>query len=141
MLSMFGRNAGMTLFAVVALGISTAGAHEMLYDHDGYRLAVGIEAGIGGFVVGNVDTGAGNINTDASLEGPFPPLVRRTTRDWLEGFAKPFAEVETPFFDFGHTYALVSVVGALTRERRCSFEPRATGGAIDHFRRPAARSP
>jgi hypothetical protein len=27
----------------------------------------------------------------------------------------PFAELETPFFDFGHTYALVSIVGALTR--------------------------
>src|SRR5580700_1539258 len=37
------------------------------------------------------------------------------TRDWFEGFVKPFAELETPFFDFGHTYALVSVVGALTR--------------------------
>jgi Alginate export len=101
--------------AAVATGIGTAQAHEMLYDQDGYRLAVGIEAGLGGFLVGNVDTGAGNINTDASLQGPFPPSERRTTRNWLEGFIKPFAELETPFFDLGHTYALVSVVGALTR--------------------------
>jgi len=92
-----------------------AQAHQMIYDQDGYKLAVGIEGGLGGFAVGNVDTGAGNVNTDAPLDGPFPPSERRTTRDWFEGFIKPFAELETPFFDFGHTYALVSVVGALTR--------------------------
>ena len=105
-----------TLFAAATTTwIGTAQAHQMLYDQDGYRLAVGIEAGLGGFSVGNVDTGAGNVNTDAPLQGPFPPSERRTTRDWFEGFVKPFAELETPFFDFGHTYALVSVVGALTR--------------------------
>ena len=105
-----------TLFAAAtATWIGTAQAHEMIYDQYGYRLAVGIEAGLGGFLVGNVDTGAGNVNTDAPLQGPFPPSERRTTRDWFEGFIKPFAELETPFFDFGHTYVLVSVVGALTR--------------------------
>jgi hypothetical protein len=101
--------------AAVATWIGAAQAHQMLYDQDGYRLAVGIEAGLGGFAVGNVDTGAGNVNTDAPLQGPFPPSERRSTRDWFEGFIKPFAELETPFFDFGHTYALVSVVGAATR--------------------------
>jgi len=100
---------------MLVMGIRTAQAHQMLYDQDGYRLAVGIEAGFGGFVVGNVDTGAGNVNTNAPLEGPFPASERRITRGWFEGFAKPFVELETPFFDFGHTYALVSVVGALTR--------------------------
>jgi hypothetical protein len=105
-----------TLFAAATAAWSgTAQAHQMLYDQDGYKLAVGIEAGLGGFLVGNVDTGAGNVNTDAPLQGPFPPSERRTTRDWSEGFIKPFAELETPFFDFGHTYALVSIVGALTR--------------------------
>src|SRR5260370_277073 len=105
-----------TLFAAAtATWIGTAQAHEMIYVQDGYRLAVGIEAGLGGFLVGNVDTGAGNVNTDAPLQGPFPPSERRTTRDWFEGFVKPSAELETPFFDFGHTYVLVSVVGALTR--------------------------
>jgi hypothetical protein len=104
-----------SLFAVLVMGIRTAQAHQMLYDQDGYRLAVGIEAGLGGFVVGNVDTGAGNVNTNAPFEGPFPASERRITRGWFEGFAKPFVELETPFFDFGHTYALVSVVGALTR--------------------------
>jgi hypothetical protein len=103
------------LFTVLVMGIGTAQAHQMLYDQDGYKLAVGVEAGIGGFVVGNVDTGPGDVNTNAPIDGPFPPSVRRTTRDWFEGFAKPFLELETPFFDFGHTYALVSVVGALTR--------------------------
>jgi len=105
----------MLCVAAVATGIDRSQAHEMLHDQDGYRLAVGIEAGLGGFAVGNVDTGAGNVNTNAPLEQPFPPSERRTTRDWFEGFVKPFAEVETPFFNFGHTYALVSVVGALTR--------------------------
>ena len=99
----------------VATWIGMAQAHQMIYDQDGYKLAVGIEAGLGGFAVGNVDTGAGDVNTGAPLDGPFPPSERRTTRDWFEGFIKPFAELETPFFDFGHTYALVSVVGALTR--------------------------
>ena len=100
------------LFAApVAIWIGTAQAHQMLYDQDGYRLAVGIEAGLGGFLVGNVDAGAGNVNTDAPLQGPFPPSERRTTRHWFEGFIKPFAELEMPFFDFGHTYALVSIVG------------------------------
>jgi hypothetical protein len=105
----------MLCVAAVATGIDRPQAHELLYDQDGSKLAVGIEAGLGGFAVGNVDTGAGNVNTDAPLQTPFPPSERRTTRDWFEGFAKPFAELETPFFDFGHTYALVSVVGALTR--------------------------
>jgi len=114
MLRILRRKARMALFAMV-MGIGAAQAHQMLYDQDGYRLAVGIEAGLGGFAVGNVDTGVGNVNTDAPLEGPFPPAERRVTREWFEGFVKPFAELETPFFDFGHTYALVSVVGALTR--------------------------
>jgi Alginate export len=104
-----------SLSAMPFMGSGAAQAHQMLYDQDGYRLAVGIEAGLGGFAVGNVDTGAGNINTDAPLEAPFPPEERRTARDWFEGFVKPFAEVETPFFGFGHTYALVSFVEALTR--------------------------
>ena len=118
-------------FAVAALGIGTAQGHQMLYDRDGYRLAVGIEAGLGGFLVGNVDTGAGNINTEAPLEGPFPPAVRRVTRNWLEGFGKPFAELETPFFDFGHSYALVSMVGGLTR---------GNGDALSSLAPQAARS-
>src|SRR6266478_8280705 len=101
--------AWMTLFGAVAMGVGSAQGHEMLYDQDGYRLAVGIEAGLGGFLIGNVDTGVGNVNTNAPLEGPFPPSGRRVTRDWFEGFAKPFVELETPFFDFGHTYALLSV--------------------------------
>src|SRR5215472_19104198 len=115
MLGRLRRKALSSLFALLVMGVGTAQAHQMLYDQDGYRLAVGIEAGLGGFVVGNVDTGAGNINTNAPLEAPFPPSVRRGTRDWFEGFGKPFVELETPFFDLGHTYALVSVVGALTR--------------------------
>jgi hypothetical protein len=106
---------GMTLFALVAMGIGAAQAHQTLYDQDGYTLAVGIEAGLGGYVVSNVDTGAGDVNTDAPAQGPFPASERRVTRDWFEGFIKPFAELETPFFNFGHTYALVSFVSALTR--------------------------
>jgi hypothetical protein len=121
----------MTLLAVLAMGIGMSQAHQMLYDQDGYKLAVGIEAGLGGFVVGNVDTGAGNVNTNAPLEGPFPPSVRRTTRDWFEGFGKPFVELETPFFDFGHSYALVSMVGALTR---------GNGDALSSLAPQAARS-
>jgi hypothetical protein len=121
----------MTLVTAMAMGIGTAQAHQMLYDQDGYKLAVGIEAGLGGFVVGNVDTGAGNINTNAPVEGPFPPSVRRTTRDWFEGFGKPFLELETPFFDFGHSYALVSMVGALTR---------GNGDALSSLAPQAARS-
>jgi hypothetical protein len=111
----FTSKAGMTLIAVTAMHIGSAHAHQMLYDQDGYRFAVGIEAALGGFAVGNVDTGAGNVNTDAPLEGPFPPAERGKTRDGFEGFIKPFAEIETPFFDFGHTYVFVSMVGALTR--------------------------
>src|SRR5215469_5234450 len=131
MLRMPHDKARFTLIGVVAIGISTAQAHQMLYDQDGYRLAVGIEAGLGGFLVGNVDTGAGNTSTDAPLEGPFPPSVRRTTRQWFEGFGKPFAELETPFFGFGHSYALVSMVGALTR---------GNGDAVSSLAPQAARS-
>src|SRR5215472_16522617 len=127
----FHCRACITFFAVAAVCVGTARAHQMLYDQDGYRLAVGVEAGLGGFLVGNVDTNAGNVNTDAPLEGPFPPNERRITRDWFEGFAKPFAELETPFFDFGHTYALVSVVGALTR---------GNGDALSSLAPQAARS-
>jgi hypothetical protein len=122
-----------SLFAVLVMGICTAQAHQMLYDQDGYRLAVGIEAGLGGFVVGNVDTGAGNVNTNAPFEGPFPASERRITRDWFEGFAKPFLELETPFFDFGHTYALVSVVGALTRGSGDATSSLAPQGARSSF--------
>ena len=98
------NKACMTFFAVMAMGIGTGQAHQMLYDQDGYRLAVGIEAGLGGFLVGNVDTGAGNVNTDAPLEEPFPPSVRRTTREWFEGFGKPFAELETPLVKSGRCW-------------------------------------
>jgi hypothetical protein len=57
--------------------------------------------------------------------------VRRVTRNWFEGFGKPFAELETPFFDFGHSYALVSMVGALTR---------GNGDALSSLAPQAARS-
>src|SRR5215813_3484474 len=131
MLRMLQCKACVTLFVLVAMGAGAAQGHQMLYDQDGYRLAVGIEAGLGGFLVGNVDTGAGNVNTDAPLEEPFPPSVRRTTREWFEGFGKPFAELETPFFGFGHSYALVSMVGALTR---------GNGDALSSLAPQAARS-
>src|SRR5215469_549077 len=127
----FHCRACITLFAVAAVCMGTARAHQMLYDQDDYRLVVGVEAGLGGFLVGNVDTNAGNVNTDAPLEGPFLSSERRVTRDWFEGFIKPFAELETPFFDFGHTYALVSVVGALTR---------GNGDALSSLAPQAARS-
>jgi Alginate export len=119
------------LFVGTAMVVGAAQGHQMLYDQDGYKLAVGIEAGVGGFLVGNVDTGAGNINTEAPPGGPFPPAVRRVTRNWFEGFGKPFAELETPFFDFGHSYALVSMVGALTR---------GNGDALSSLAPQAARS-
>ena len=71
----------LTLIATaVATWIGMAQAHQMIYDQDGYKLAVGIEGGLGGFAVGNVDTGAGNVNTDAPLDGPFPPSERRNVR-------------------------------------------------------------
>ena len=44
-------------FAAAVTWTGTAQAHQTLYDRDGYRLAVGIKAGHGGFAVGNVDTG------------------------------------------------------------------------------------
>ena len=48
----------LTLIATaVATWIGMAQAHQMIYDQDGYKLAVGIEGGLGGFAVGNVDTG------------------------------------------------------------------------------------
>jgi hypothetical protein len=59
----------LTLCAAAAAAVASGAsqAHEMFYDQDGYKLAVGIEAGLGGFAVGNADTAAGNLNTDASL--------------------------------------------------------------------------
>jgi hypothetical protein len=104
---------------VAALGLAVAGvpagANETLYDQDGYKLAVGLRAGLGGYAADNIDFGAGNVDTNAPLEGPFGPSERRTDRQWFEGFAKPFAELEAPFFGYGHAYGLVSAVGALTR--------------------------
>jgi hypothetical protein len=100
---------------VLAATASSAFAHETLYDEGGYKLVVSVEAGLGGYAAGNVDFGAGNVNTLAPSSGPFAPSQRRTDREWFEGFVKPFAEIETPFFDFGHTYGLVSALGALTR--------------------------
>ena len=70
----------MLYVAAIAAGIDRLQAHRMIYDQDGYSLAVGIEAGLGDFAVDKVDTGAGNINTDAPLQAPFPPSERRTTR-------------------------------------------------------------
>jgi hypothetical protein len=131
MLSMLRLIAWMALFASAAMSISGTKGHEKLFDQDGYKLAVGVEAGLGGFLVGNVDTGAGNINTGAPLDGPFPPAIRGVTRNWFEGFGKPFAELETPFFDFGHSYALLSMVGALTR---------GNGDALSSLAPQAARS-
>ena len=100
---------------VLAAVAGPAAANETVYDQDGYKLVVGVHAGLGFYSAGNTDFGAGNVNSRAQLEGPFAPSQRRTDRQWFEGFAKPFAEVEAPFFGFGHAYGLVSVDGALTR--------------------------
>ena len=107
---------GARLFAVLVLAAvaSPAGANETVYDQDGYKLVVGIHAALGGFTANSIDFGAGNVNSRAPLEGPFAPSQRRTDRQWFEGFGKPFAEIEMPFFGFGHAYGLVSAVGALT---------------------------
>ena len=43
----------LVLFAFAVAG--TAQGHEMLYDQNGYRLALAFEAGLDGFAVGNVD--------------------------------------------------------------------------------------
>jgi hypothetical protein len=107
---------GARLFAVLVLAAvaSPAGANETVYDQDGYKLVVGIHAALGGFTANSIDFGAGNVNSRAPLEGPFAPSQRRADRQWFEGFGKPFAEIEMPFFGFGHAYGLVSAVGALT---------------------------
>jgi len=108
---------GLWVLAVLVLvaAASPAAANETVYDQDGYKLVVGIHGALGGYAAGNTDFGAGNVNSRAPLEGPFAPSQRRTDRQWFEGFAKPFAEVEAPFFGVGHAYGLVGVVGALTR--------------------------
>ena len=109
------RRWGPSVLAAVVLAVvaGPADANETLYDQDGYKLAVGIRAGLGGYAASNIDFGAGNVNSNAREAGPF--TQRRTDRQWFEAFAKPFAELETPFFGFGHAYGLVSTVGALTR--------------------------
>ena len=61
----------------MAMAIGTAQAHQMLYDQDGYRLAVGIEAGLGGFLVGNVDTG---LDLGAIARGAGGELTADATR-------------------------------------------------------------
>jgi hypothetical protein len=119
---------GARLFVTLALvaAASPALAHETLYDEGGYKLVVSVEAALGGYAASNVDFGAGNVNTIAPSMGP---SQRRTDRLWLEGFAKPFAELETPFFGFGHTYWLVSAVGTLTRGSGDALSSLAPQGA------------
>ena len=119
---------GLAAALVLAAAASPAGADETLYDRNGTKLVVGIHAGLGAYAAGNIDFGAGNINTNAPLEGPFAPSERRTDRQWVEGFAKPFAEFETPFFEYGHLYGLISAVGALTRGSGDPFSSLAPQG-------------
>jgi hypothetical protein len=50
MFEIFRRRYQLVLFLVAAAnGTGAAQAHQMLYNQNGYRLAVGIEAGLGGF--------------------------------------------------------------------------------------------
>ena len=79
----------MTLFAVMAMGIGTGQAHQMLYDQDGYRLAVGIEAGLGGFLVGNVDTGRATLIQTRPLKGRFPLPCGAPRGNGLKDLANP----------------------------------------------------
>ena len=66
----------MILFAMAAMGLGTAHAHQMLYDQDGIRLAVELEAGLGAFLVGNADTGAGKFSIV-----PSPPILAISALD------------------------------------------------------------
>jgi len=122
---------GPSLFAVLVLAAAAgpARADETVYNQDGYKLVVGLHTGFGGYAASNVDFGAGNVNSRAPLGGPFGPSQRRTDRQWFEGFARPFAEVETPFFGFGHAYGLISVDGALTRGSGDALSSLASQGA------------
>ena len=125
-----GRAAWWLLAALVlAAAAGPAVADQTVYDQDGYKLVVGVHGALGGYAAGNVDFGAGNVNTRAPLEGPFEPSQRRTDRQWFEAFARPFAEVETPFFGFGHAYGLISVDGALTRGSGDALSSLASQGA------------
>jgi hypothetical protein len=122
---------GLSLVAVLALvaAAGPAGANETVYDQDGYKLIVGMHAGFGVFSAGNIDFGAGNVDSRAPLEGPFAPAQRRTQRTWFEAYTKAFAEIETPFFGFGHTYGVVSVDGSVTRGSGDALSSLASQGA------------
>jgi hypothetical protein len=124
---------GPSLFAVLVLAAAAgpARADETVYNQDGYKLVVGLHTGFGGYAASNVDFGAGNVNSRAPLGGPFGPSQRRTDRQWFEGFGKAFAEIEAPFFGFGHAYGLVSADGALTR---------GTGDALSSLASQGSRS-
>jgi hypothetical protein len=85
------RRWGPRLFAAFLAAVaSPAIAHQVLYDEDSFKLIGSFDVGLGGYSAGNVDLGAGNINTNAPLGGPFAPSQRRTDRQWFEGFVKPF---------------------------------------------------
>jgi hypothetical protein len=122
---------GFAAALAVAATANTVSAGEVLYEQGGTRFAVGIEAGLGGFAVENAGFGAGNIDFNAPSNGPFGPSERHARRQWFEGYLNPSLEFEAPFFGFGHSYGLFSVVGALTRGSGDPTVPRSTfaGGA------------
>jgi len=125
------RRWGLNLIAALALTAAAGptAANETVYDEDGYKLVVGMHAGFGVFGANDVDFGAGDINSRAPAGGPFPAWQRRATRTWFEAYTKAFAEIETPFFGFGHTYGVVSADGSLTRGSGDALSSLASQGA------------
>jgi hypothetical protein len=113
--------------------MGTAQAHEMLYDQDGYKLAVGIEAGLGGFAVANVDTNAGNINTDAPLE-PVSTLRAPDHEGLVRRLYQAVRRTGNAVLRFRpHLCSGQHRRGADPRERRRDLEPGTAGRAIDHL--------
>jgi hypothetical protein len=113
----------------LAAGATPASADETVYNQDGYKLVLAVHGAFGGYAADNIDFGAGNVNSRAPREGPFEPSLRRSSRQWFESFARPFAEAEAPFFGLGHLYGLVSIDGGLTRGSGDALSSLAPQGA------------
>jgi hypothetical protein len=127
------RGWGFAAALALAAAADAASAGEVLYERGGTKVAVSIEASFGGFAVENTDFGAGNVDANAPVNGPFGPSVRHARRQWVEGYLNPSLQFEAPFFGFGHSYGLFSVVGSASRGSGDATIGRSTfAGGVQH---------
>jgi hypothetical protein len=121
----------------VATGIGIAQPHQMLYDQDGHKLAVGVEAGLRGFARWAMSIPEPSTSTRMHrFGGRSRPRSDAPRAIGSKALPSRSSNWKRRFFFRPHLCARQRRRRAHSREWRRDFEPSAARGAVNHLQFP-----